>query len=270
MRDAENRVQSSGQQFAGLDKERQMLVEVKRFLEQSEGQMIRRWATQKAAGYVVAAVLTVAVLAAGAYVAGQKFTQPVYRATLSLQVDGPAGPQGLPTEGPAPQAFRTATLYTPAVLNETLTQLDRQGTRLFENPADLKADLDQHLSVEGAKGELTLAYTAPGTDRGARVLEALRHATVGYQMAEDRKAGRVDSLRVSRAVARLEQPVSNPALAMSGQIFGIGLGAAVLVYLALRFLLLRSRRTFDTENDPQLQILDKPETWSPVPASEAS
>src|SRR5690606_8012197 len=60
---AKVKTRSASQQFAGLDKERQMLVEVKRFLESSEAEMVRRWSTHKAASLVMAAVMMLIVVA---------------------------------------------------------------------------------------------------------------------------------------------------------------------------------------------------------------
>src|SRR5690606_17577963 len=71
---------SSSQQFAGLDKERQMLVEVKKFLETSENEMVTRWATRSGASVAINAAIAVVVLIIASFMAGDRMAQPVWQA----------------------------------------------------------------------------------------------------------------------------------------------------------------------------------------------
>ncbi|MEM6552866.1 MAG: hypothetical protein AAF750_12170, partial [Planctomycetota bacterium] len=267
LRDAENRVQSSGQQFAGLEKERQMLVEVKRFLEASEAQMVKKWATAKAASLVVGVMITVAALAGAAYLAGQRLATPIHQATLSLEVTGGTDSTGTLTPGPTPADFIQDTLLAKPVLNATLTQLDRTPPRYFSSTEALQADLLQHLTATGQPNSIQLQYTHPDGDRAVAVLDALRASAAAFRMSEDRKAGREDTFRVTQPAAKLDMPVKDERLLYTGYIFAGSLGAALLLFGGAKLIASRAGRSFD-DDDPRVQFLDKPDTWSPVKATD--
>ncbi|MFW5683022.1 MAG: hypothetical protein ACOC1G_08465, partial [Phycisphaeraceae bacterium] len=96
------------------------------------------------------------------------------------------------------------------------------------------------------------------------VLETLNQSFIGERMVQDRVAGREnDSATVSLPVAVDEKPIKDDSLLLAGQIFGIACGAALLLALFARMVMLRSKRVIDPDA-LELTTLDKPESWSPL------
>ncbi len=159
----EARTASQSAQQEGLEKERQMLAEVKKFLESSETQMMRRWAATKAASIVVSAAIAVALIALCSFGVAYNVVSPVWQATMALNVK----PVGQETSL-QPQAWldqQHQTLLSEPVLKETLNQMQARGAEPFASAAALKDHLAQHLTVAGKPGSLTLTHTTTAKQR---------------------------------------------------------------------------------------------------------
>ena len=277
-------VESSSNQSTGLEKERQMLLEVKRFLESSETQMVRKWATHRAATIVCGMIVCVLLLAAVSLAAGFQAAQPVWQASMVLgwetkETTTSSAPPADEAETVIDASTRTAadeawrarfaeTLFSDPVMSASLDGLDQRGLRLVTSPAELRDLLRPGLRLEGNGEQIRLVYRSPDKERVALVLEAVGRAMLGFQLSQAWSGSQPDRVpAVVQAAGRLTDPVEDPRLATSGVIFGSLLGGGTLLFAVARVVLGRSRRVFDAEAAPELHTLDKPETWSPLRAA---
>ncbi len=299
---AESKIESGSAQMAGLDKERRNLVEVKRFLEASEKAMVRKWALRSTVGLVALLILTLLGALAFSYAVGQKLSVPVWQASMALAFEGenvldPAAPITSAADDPAAAAYLAqqptpaepgdATepgsadaassdwltnfnqiVYSNPVLNETLNQMDQRGVRLFTNAAQLKQHFQQQLAVTGDAARTQLTYISEDPESVDRVLQSLGQAVAARQMSLDRAAGLHDRVRILQAAKRGNQPLADDSLKYAGISLGVICGSALILGLFVRLALGRSRRIMDEpESDALLSTLDKPSTWSPLPAA---
>ena len=181
-------------------------------------------------------------------------------------------------DGPAPSdeqwiaSFRE-TAMSEAVLASTLTYMDRADSgavRIASNTEELAAHLSDHLTVQGTAGRGELLYRTANKDEAKPVLEALTKATAIAMTIHDNEEFGEPRTEVNQSAALIPHPVANgrvDQLKLSGIIFAglalVGVGA----WLLMRMMMLRSKRMFGDDQLPQLTSLDKPETWSPLPAS---
>ena len=252
----------------GLEKERQMLIEVKRFLEASEGEMVRRWAATRAGTMVMGAIFTLVIAAGASYMAVQQIVTPVWEATMSVNVKPPAD-----EPAPSDEAFLKQfeqTLYNEQVLDAALIEMGKgdASVRVATTPKELKAYLREHLTIESKPGGAKLALQTEDKEQAVPVMAALGKSLVGYNTARDFQAKRDPSTSIALPANLLSKPVNNDnemKLKIAGSVFGGIVLLALFAYLFLRLMLNRSKRMF-SEPIEQLTMLDKPETWSPLHA----
>jgi len=272
LQEAELRNQSSSQQFTGLEKERQMLVEVKKFLEASEGEMVRRWAATRAGSLVVGAVITVVLLAAASFFAGQQAVTPQWQATMAIAV-APAPDTTAPSDAAFVKQIETLAFSEP-VMSEALNLMDRSdigSLRIASSAQELRSHLQSHVTVGGKSGRVELSYVGEDKQVAEAALRALGQSVTQYQTVQDYEAGIEPTMRIDQSAALINSPVANGKSQQwmaSGAIFAVMLSIAGGVWFFLRMMLLRSKRMFGDEQLPQLTILDKPETWSPLHAGD--
>ncbi len=233
-----------------------MLVEVKKFLEVSEAEMIRRWATQKAANLVVGIVIAITLLAAFSYGIGYQVSQPVWQGDMALSLNLPEN-QPAPTAASWAISTRQIVMGEP-VLKESLSQLEQRGIRLFNSTQALADHLDKQLTISGQPGKIELAYQTQDKDLCVPLLESVGRAIVGFQLAQDRLANRKDTIQIARAAKRLPDPVRDDRLKITGITFSILLGICLVAWLLLRTWLKRTQRMFGIENAPELEPLSEP------------
>lgn len=300
---AETKVESSSAQHAGLDKERRNLVEVKKFLEASEREMVSRWATRSTASLVATIILAILGAAVVSYFVGKQLTTPAWESSMALSITPPAttadvmeeaeldqpsaevdpaaaaylaeaAPEpspalAIPTPGPADtnawfSEFKQD-LTSTTVMNETLNQLDQRGIRLFTSPPQLATHFDEHLTVAGNPGRVELTYSSSQPEYVVGVLDALGKAVVAYQMSLDRANGVADRMTVLQNAERNAAAVQDDSLKYMAISFASIAGVALVLGLLIRVALGRSRRIMAEADDiPVLATLDKPGTWSPV------
>lgn len=269
IKDHQLKVQSSSQQFTGLEKERQMLVEVKRFLEASEGEMVRRWATGRAASLVMGAVITLVLAAGASLLAANQLVQPQWEASMMIGVTA-ADDQAAPSTEVFIQSFEQTLLSEP-VLKAAMLEMDKAdaNVRVASSPDKLKTYLQDNLAIAGVPGRADLTLRGDDKQLLQPVLASLGKAIVGYNAAKDYQAKREPSTRIASPAKLVDLPVANGTqqkLTLAGSTFGGIVLLALLAYVFLRVMLKRSKRMFG-EAIEELTILDKPETWSPLHAA---
>ncbi|MEO0474461.1 MAG: hypothetical protein AAF085_00635 [Planctomycetota bacterium] len=269
LQDQQLKVQSSSQQFSGLEKERQMLVEVKRFLEASEGEMVKRWAAGRAASIVMGALVTLVLAAAASFFAADQLVQPKWEASMMISVTNPEE-----TVTPTTEVFLKSfeqTLLSEPVLNAALLEMDKAdaNVRVASTPDKLKAYLQDHLVIAGVPGRADLSLEGEDKQVLQPVLASLGKAVVGYNAAKDYQAKREPTTRIASPAKLVDLPIANGGqqkLTIAGGTFGGIILLALFAYIFLRIMLNRSKRMFGEEIE-ELTILDKPETWSPLHAA---
>ncbi|MEM7627765.1 MAG: hypothetical protein AAF333_19400 [Planctomycetota bacterium] len=119
---AETKVESSSAQYAGLDKERRNLIEVKKFLEASEREMVTRWATRSTASLVATIILAMLGAVVVSYFVGQQLTKPVWQSSMAFSVTPPPSSADLVTEAetelPSPELDPAAAAYLAETAGE--------------------------------------------------------------------------------------------------------------------------------------------------------
>ncbi len=249
--------QSSG--TGNLNKERQMLAEVRQFLEASEAEMVERWATRKALSVVTGAVFTMVLLAAVCWFAGQQIVKPVWAASMAFETPKPAGESGVS----AAQWLREqvdAAVSEP-VAREAMNQLEQQRLRLYPNLTAFRQDLRQNLEVQGQPGRLEMRYRSTDREHVTTVLEAVGKAYHGYRLSIERTAdAEADAAKtaIQKPAARIERPIEDHRLIVSGIAFGGTCVLALIVAVIMRAWLRRVQRVIDADSNPQLAALDNP------------
>jgi hypothetical protein len=161
-------------------------------------------------------------------------------------------------------------LWSGPVLTELMNQLDQRDVRLASDAAGLRAVLEPAVQLGGAPGAVSITYRTTDQAQAEPVVEAIARSLMGYQMAQDRRAGQAPSVRIDRPAALHGEPVQDDRLKVAAVIWGFGLVGVVLMGSLLRLLLGRAPRVLDGEgeSEPALSVLDKPETWSPLPKAQ--
>lgn len=269
LQDQQLKVQSSSQQFTGLEKERQMLVEVKRFLEASEGEMVKRWATGRAATLVMGSMITLILAAAASFFTADQLVQPKWEASMMISVTAVDG-QATPSTEVFLKSFEQ-TLYSEPVLKAAMLEMDKAdaNVRVASSPDQLKAYLQDNLVIAGVPGRADLALQGEDKQLLQPVLASLGKAVVGHNAAKDYQAKREPTTRIASPAKLMDLPIvsgTEQRLTLAGGTFGGIVLIALFSYLFLRVMLNRSKRMFGEEIE-ELTILDKPETWSPLHAA---
>ncbi|MAE67298.1 MAG: hypothetical protein CMJ18_23800 [Phycisphaeraceae bacterium] len=257
--DAKAKVQSGKQQYEGLLKQKQLVVEAKRFLATSEDELVRRWAVHRGITVAMVAVVCTVGLAVASFFAGQRLATPVWRATTALSFDLQSATPSVPQWSAQVQKM----IFSEAVARETINQLGQRGYRPFDDAAALSAHLSQTLTVNVPQvGRLELEYRDTDSELSVFVLESIGRAIVGYQMARDRAAERENTASIAQAAARDRHAVEDRSLIMSAQLFGGTMAASALLgIVAFRFML-RSRRVIG--DAAVLEPLEDEELWPPA------
>ena len=242
---------------AKLDQERKTLLEVKHFLQNSEAQMVKRWALQKTATVAATLVIAVAAAAAVSWTAAGVLAQPLYQSTLTMEV------RQSPDEEPLPPGVWLSgygrDLLSDPVMREVQNQLEQRNLRLAGSPEGLRQRLDGVLGVSGTPEALELSFTDPDPALVTPVLDAVGRGLLIHHMAQDRRAGRMsDTASLKSEAVRRDQPVKDERVRYFGVILG---GFAVLALLAAvpaHFLAGRARPVLPEGGVPELAGLDHP------------
>ncbi len=148
------------------------------------------------------------------------------------------------------------------MLEETIGQLAQRGVRLFDNTTAMKTQFDQSLKIDSpAPDKLTLEYRFTDPDTAVLVLESLDRAFLGYQMHDDRKADRPNSIKLVEAAAHDAQPVVDQRTFISIMVFVISAVSALVLTFLLRWWLLRNTRVFGDAENSLIPQLENEEAW---------
>ena len=269
MRDAQAQADSSQGQAAGLEKERRNLVEVKKFLEFSESEMVRRWSGRSASNVAAVIVFAIAAAATSSYFAARHFVQPVWQGTMAMAFEttqaaapeppttqealeaglppGPVVEPGVESSNPAseteltPQQWMASfrqRLFSTAVMQATLDNLDANlDVRLFNTPDELATHLGNQLEITGTPKEVSFSYATTDRLHTDDLLENLGHAIVGDQLARGTATG-----TVLKEAQRSRQPVRDDTNLYMAAIFLAQIAAGLLLTVLLRVYFKRARR----------------------------
>ncbi len=267
LRQAEVQLQVTRQQYTGLEQQRQMLVEVKKFLESSEAEMVRRWATHKSATLVVGMVLCVLLLTVVSYGSANRFVHPVWRATAVFEA---TPPEGAETSTAAWLNHHQQLILGDVVMGETISQLNLRGNYSFKDAQSLREHLRKTLMFTAATpGRLELTYRHSDKAAAPMLLESIGRAFVGYQTTLDRIADRAISTRILQAAAVDPKPVEDRRLMVAGILFVSLLLTTSGLTIVARWWLRRASRVFDAEANASLAVLDDPDAWADAAAESA-
>lgn len=129
---AESKVESSSAQYAGLEKERRNLIEVKKFLEASENAMVQKWATRSTASLVALILIALLGAATFSYFVGKNLAVPVWQSSMAMSVDLNPASLTPPKADPKPKRAGVAADAAVAALNEALVEGAEPGEALPE------------------------------------------------------------------------------------------------------------------------------------------
>ena len=240
IQDKEKRLESDSAQYAGLSKERQMLIEVKKFLEVSEAEMIQRWSTNKASSLVIGAVIAILMIAGFSFGIGKQLAAPKWQSDMAIEFSLPKEQADI-TTAQWHEQIRDIVLGE-TVLKETLSQLSQRNHRMFTNTAELSEHLNSNLIIEGDPGKLSLTYQTVNKNQGVPMLESIGRAIIGYQLAQDRINQRPDTARISRSATRQTNPVGDQSLKISAITFLSLVTLSLLAWVIMRAWLRKTQR----------------------------
>lgn len=244
---------------AGLQQQRQALLEVKQFLEASEAEMVRRWATRKAASLATTALLAVAMLAIFSTMLGHRLTSPVWQATavVDLPIVGDQGAQ------PTAQDLRQVLLSEP-VVRGVLSQLRQRNVRLFGDVQSLTDNLDRHTRLVPENGFKTrISYQASG-DEGrelsVQMTEAIARSMVLEHLSKLPASSDLQPSIVQPAV-REPLPVRDWRWPVTGFCFTLGLAVFTGTgYFGWRWLQ-KVPRVLETHSLPAVEAVTNDVQW---------
>lgn len=259
VREAQEKIASLHQQYAGLLQQRQTVLEVKQFLAQSEERMVHKWATHGSVAMSAGLFIALALAAIFSHAIGQQAIEPVWQARGVLDIKAV---DDQPNTGEAFVNAERKLLLDDPMLRETVSLMAQRGVRGLSEPELLKAVLQRDLTLGSpAPGKLEMVLRSKDKDQMLGVLEAMGRARISYQMMQDRQAGRENSVKIAQAPTRDETPVQDGRLKLSAQIFvGLVVGLGLLI-AAMRWWLLRAKRVFDAQHHDGLKELEGEEHW---------
>ena len=232
-----------------------MLIEVKKFLESSEEEMVKRWATGKATNTMIGLIIAGLMMSAFSYRLGIKLVPSRWQSTMVLEVKSTDEPES----NDLWLAQQQKALTDERILTETTRQLDKHGVHSLTSVPVLGEHLAQHLTITGQPPNLLLTYRANDNKQAVAVLEAVGDSYLKYRMAADRAQNRTETTRIIQAVSRTEIPTQKEQLKVTGIALGSMATMVLLLLLVFRLLLSRTQRVFDPQAAPELSVLEQPD-----------
>ncbi len=252
-------------QYAELLEQREVVVEAARYLPTVEEEMVRRWSTHRGVGLVGGAVSCLLFLLLFSYSVGQRIAHPVWRATTVVGVSASVFDES--SYGTNWLTNTHQMLVGDDLLEEAIRLAAQRGGMIFDNVAAMRDALSQGMALElVSPGRILIEFRHTNPKLAVDVLNALGRAFVNHHVAEDRIAGRPNSMRTHRDAAVDPDPVEDRRLVASALTLGISTTAVAIIAAVLRWWLARSIRVFDREAIPELDQLDDPELWPTGPA----
>jgi|GEM_PF-6849929 len=256
------------QKMQGIERERQMLIEVKKFLERSETEMVSRWATHKASSTAIMLIIGLMAMAGFSYGVSMKLVMPTYTTSATITIPAAEGaPEQTQTE--FLDTYRQQ-LYSDEVMRLAIRQLEQMGDPMFKTASKLRTHVRQHMQVNAAPPNLAMEYVSDQPTLGEPLLTAMTQALFSHRLRTDREAGLPDTTtRIAKSAHTTSSDIMPERYKLAGMILGGLIAATGLLWLIARVAFGRSKRVFDEDDNVQLSTLDKPSTWSPVKVEEA-
>lgn len=234
--------------------QRESLAEAKAAVDRSAKKVAAKAAKGKAVNVVLAAVVTMAILAfASWYVVGE-IAEPVHVASVELGAD----PQASPTESQleAWQDYHEALLDDPQFHELAARRLKARGYTQFGTPSDVRAMVSSGvIAMEtSVDGRLTLLYTGAGADRTQRVLDTFSSALSSF--ANETRGHRYDSAATAIIVpASIDPtPIEDPRVNLFAMVFGGACAFALFSSLVLWRRMSRDISEFDARLSDDLGL----------------
>lgn len=265
LRTGEAVVNLARQQYAELLEQRQVLVEVKRYLQATEQQMIRRWSVHRGVGMVGGLGSCMLFLLLFSFGVGHRIVHPVWRAKTEVGLTATVFDES--RYGMAWMTQQHQLLVDDDLLREAIRLGAQRGVRIFSNTGTMREALSRGLSVElVAPGRIALTFCHTDKDLVVDVLKSVGRALVNHHTMEDRVSGRPNSMRIHQEAARDPQPIHDGRMVASLVTL---LGSTVVVVVLavfVRWSLLGSVRVFEQTAIPELDQLEDPDRWPQEPS----
>lgn len=225
--------------------QRESLAEAKAAVDRSAKKVAAKAAKGKAVNVVLAAVVTMVILAfASWYVAGE-IAKPIHVASVELGIDPQATPTASQLE--AWQGYHEALLEDPQFHELAARRLKARGYTQFGTPSDVREMVSSGLiAFESSEdGRLTLLYTGEGSERSQRVLETFSGSLSSF--ANETRDHRYDSAATAIiSPASIDPtPIDDPRMNLFAMLFGGACAAALFSSLVLWRRMSRDISEFD-------------------------
>jgi len=248
------------QQYVELLDQRQILVEVARYLPLAEQEMIRRWSIHRGVGLVGGMVSCLLFLVLFSYSLGQQVVRPVWRAQTLVGVSSSVFKKA--DYGSAWLTSVHQELVGDELLGEAIRLSAQRGVRIFNDASAMREALSHGMAIEMiAPGRISIEFRHPDKGLTVDVLKALGRAFVNHHTTQDRIAGQPNSMRIYEDAARDPQPIEDGRMMASAITFGVSTLVVFFLVLIFRWWLGRSVGGFDAEMIPELEQLETDDLW---------
>ena len=126
IREAQEKIASLHQQYAGLLQQRQTVLEVKQFMAQSEERMVHKWATHGSVAMSSGLFIALTLIAIFSYAVGQQAIEPIWQAREVLEIKAT---DDQPNAGPAFVSNERKLMLDDPMLRESVSLMAQRGVR---------------------------------------------------------------------------------------------------------------------------------------------
>ena len=216
-----------------LKTERNKLVDLKDQVERKARRAESRAAMHRASTMLFAIMGSLAIVAAGSWVAAQRFAEATFLAEVTVEADPAAGDDTTANLTAWTEAHQ-AMLSDPQFHEKAADRLRSRGIRELTSPSAVANYIEQTMTIEvGKPGQIRLTTTGVGAPRTERVLECMAAAVAAHgNSLRDFRADGLPTIVASAAEVD-PTPVEDPRLQLFGIIFGAASGVLLFGGLVL-------------------------------------
>jgi len=241
-----------------IHQQREAIAEAKAKLDRTAQKVAAKAAKGKAANIMLAAMITMVILAASSwYIVGQ-IAKPIHVASVELGVD----PQARLSEQQLRswQSYHEALLDDPQFHELAARRLKARGYHDFGTPSDVRSMVQSGMITHESShaGRLILLYTGAGSDRTTRVLDTFSSALSSF--ANDTRDHRHDgaATAIITQVSADPTPIEDPRLNMFAMVFGGLCAFALFASVVLWRRMSKDMSDFDARLSDDLHIAGEP------------
>ncbi|MFU8829470.1 MAG: hypothetical protein ACNA8P_08565, partial [Phycisphaerales bacterium] len=241
-----------------IHQQREAIAEAKAKLDRTAQKVAAKAAKGKAANIMLAAMITMVILAASSwYIVGQ-IAKPIHVASVELGVD----PQARLSEQQIRswQSYHEALLDDPQFHELAARRLKARGYHDFGTPSDVRSMVQSGMITHESShaGRLILLYTGAGSDRTTRVLDTFSSALSSF--ANDTRDHRHDgaATAIITQVSADPTPIEDPRLNMFAMVFGGLCAFALFASVVLWRRMSKDMSDFDARLSDDLHIAGEP------------